>query len=151
MSLSNVVRMAVVVGFFALGGCATAGHESAALAPSQLPRPETAALKGVWRGSFAQVGAGDTGQVQGEMVFQVGEDGKYSATWTTQRIAGSSRGSSFDTAGMVAASGAGVTFVEASGYTYTLKRVGDKLYGMRRDPSNGRTIAVRLERAPEAN
>ena len=151
MRLSNVVRTAVAVGIFALGGCATASHESAALAPSELPRPETSALKGIWRGSFSQVGAGDTGQVQGQMVFQVGDDGKYSATWTTQVVAGSSRGSKLDTAGTVAANGAGVTFVETSGYTFTLKRSGDKLYGMRRDPANGRTIAVQLEKTPEAN
>jgi len=81
-------------------------------------------------------------------VLQVREDGKYSATWTTQRIAGSARGSSFDTSGTAAATSGAVEFTESSGSGFTLKRVGDRLYGMRRDPVNGRTIAVQLDRDP---
>ena len=148
MEVTKAVRMAIAVGILSFGGCAGADHHSAALAPSGLPRPETVALKGTWRGSFTQVGAGDTGQIQGGIVAQVGEDGKYSATWTTQRIAGSSRGSSFDTSGTAAATSGAVAFSESSGSGFTLKRVGDRLDGMRRDPVNGRTIAVQLDRDP---
>ncbi len=148
MEVTKAVRMAIAVGILSFGGCAGADHHSAALAPSGLPRPETVALKGTWRGSFTQVGAGDTGQIQGGIVLQVGEDGKYSATWTTQRIAGSARGSSVDTSGTAAATSGAVEFTESSGSGFTLKRVGDRLYGMRRDPVNGRTIAVQLDRDP---
>lgn len=52
---------------------------------------------------------------------------------------------------MVAANGAAVEVRESSGSGFTLKHVGDRLYGMRKDPASGRTIAVELERVPEAN
>ena len=71
----HVVRMAIAVGILTLAACASAGHQSAALAPSELARPETAALKGIWRGSFAQVGVGDTAQVQGQIELTFGADG----------------------------------------------------------------------------
>jgi hypothetical protein len=81
----------------------------------------------------------------------MGDDGTYSGTWTTQVVAGSSRGSRIETSGRAAATGGAVAFTESSGYTFTLRHVGDELYGMRKDPVSGRTISVRLERVPEAN
>ena len=101
MKLNNVVRVGVVLGVLGMvtGGCGGMGDHKAALAPTLAPIPETVALKGTWRGVFTQVGAGDTGQVQGNIVVSMGDDGTYSGTWTTQVVAGSSRGSRIETAG----------------------------------------------------
>ena len=150
MNFMKGVRTVVLLGMLT-GGCAGFGDHHAALAPTLPPAPETVALTGTWRGSFTQVGVGDTGQVQGNVVLDVKEDGTYSGTWTTQLVSGSSRGSRMETNGQAAATGEAVAFSEASGAAFTLKHVGDKLYGMRKDPASGRTIAVQLEKVPAAN
>ena len=142
----NIMGLVAATMIFA-GGCAmSADQPRAALAPSVAPTPETASLKGIWRGSFAQVGVGDTGQVQGDIDCKVGDDGTYTATWTTRVVAGSSRGSRVETSGAAVATDSGVAFAERGGSRFTLKHVGNTLYGIRRDPVSGRTIAVRLER-----
>jgi len=129
------------------GGCATAGNQhGTALAPILAPSPETAILKGIWRGTFAQVGVGDTGQVQGDIECTVDGNGTYTATWTTRLVAGSSRGSRMETAGTAVDTGSGVAFAESQGARFTLKHAGNTLYGIRRDPASGKTIAVQLER-----
>ncbi len=97
-------------------------------------------------GYFAQVGVGDTGQVQGDITCTVGEDGAYTATWTTRVVAGSSRDAWIDTSGTAVDTGDTVAFAEQAGSRFTLKRVGNTLDGIRKDPVSGRTIAVRLER-----
>jgi hypothetical protein len=56
-----------------------------------------------------------------------------------------------DTTGRAAATGDAVAFSEASGSAFTLKHAGHKLYGMRKDPASGRTIAVQLEKVPATN
>lgn len=150
MNFMKGVRTVIVLGMLT-GGCAGFGDHHSALAPTLPPAPETVALTGTWRGSFTQVGAGDTGQIQGNVVLQVKDDGTYSGTWTTQLVSGSSRGSKMDTTGRAAATGNAVAFSEASGSAFTLKHVGHKLYGMRKDPASGRTIAVQLEKVPATN
>ncbi len=147
--LKCIVGTSLAATLILAGGCATStDRPGAALAPSLVPSPETARLKGIWRGSFAQVGVGDTGQVQGSIDCTVAEDGTYTATWTTQVVAGSSRGARMETSGTAVDTGGGVAFVEKAGASFTLKHVGDTLYGVRRDPVSGRTIAVQLERVP---
>ena len=132
------------------GGCGTStDRPGAALAPTLAPSPETASLKGIWRGTFAQVAVGDTGQVQGDIECKVDGNGTYTATWTTWLVAGSSRGSRVETFGTAVDTGAGVAFVEQAGARFTLKHAGDTLYGIRRDPVSGRTIAVQLQRVSE--
>jgi len=112
---------------------------------------EAAAFRGTWHGVFEQVGVGDTGQVQGDIECEIREDGSYRATWTTERVAGSSRGTRAETSGRVIANSQGLTFSEAGGSSFTLKRRGGTLYGIRKDPVSGRTIAVELGRAPESS
>ena len=51
-----------------------------------------------------------------------------------------------ETSGAAVAIDSGVAFAEQGGSRFTLKHVGDTLYGIRRDPVSGRTIAVRLEK-----
>jgi len=150
VNFMKAVRAVIVLGMLT-GGCAGFGDHHAALAPALPPAPETVALTGTWQGSFTQVGVGDTGQVQGDVVLQVKENGTYAGTWTTQLVSGSSRGSKMDTTGRAAATREAVAFSESSGAAFTLKHVGDKLYGMRKDPASGRTIAIQLERVPSTN
>jgi hypothetical protein len=150
--MKRIVGITLSASLILADGCATpADRPGAALAPSLAVTPETARLKGVWRGSFAQVGVGDTGQVQGDIDCKVAEDGTYTATWTTRVVAGSSRGSRMETSGTAVDTGGGVAFVEKAGGSFTLKHSGNTLYGIRRDPVSGRTIAVQLERVSAEN
>jgi hypothetical protein len=132
-------------------GCAGFGDHQAALAPTLSPDAETVALKGTWRGSFEQVGVGNTGQVHGAVVFEVGDDGTYSGTWTRRQVAGSSRGSKVSTTGRAAATRNAVAFSETSGAAFTLKLSGGNLYGIRRDPFGGHPVSVQLQKVPAAN
>src|SRR5262249_56109719 len=70
-------------------------------------------LKGTWRGSFGQVMTGDSGQVHGDIVTRINDDGTYKTTWTTKLVAGSSRGGRLEMAGTVVADGSYVNFTDA--------------------------------------
>jgi hypothetical protein len=150
MNFIKGVRMAIALGMLT-AGCAGFADHNAALAPTFPIPAETAALKGTWRGSYGQVGVGNTGHVHGDVVFQVADDGTYSGTWTRHQVAGSSRSSKVNTSGRAAATREAVAFSETSGTAFTLKHSGDKLYGIRRDPMSGQTISIELERVPAAN
>jgi hypothetical protein len=112
-------------------------------------------LKGTWRGSFGQVMTGDSGQVHGDIVTRINDDGTYKTTWTTKLVAGSSRGGRLEMAGTVVADGSYVKFTDArSGARITLRRDGDALYGVTIDPAGKRvTVAIDLHKvspSPEA-
>jgi len=151
MRYKSAVHILWAAGLVVTGGCAGVGGDGAAPAASVAPASEAAAFRGTWHGVFEQVGVGDTGQVQGDIECEIREDGSYRATWTTERVAGSSRGTRAETSGRVIANGQGLTFSEAGGSSFTLKRRGGTLYGIRKDPVSGRTIAVELGRAPESS
>ena len=61
--------------------------------PESRPSAETAGLAGIWRGSFWQPSAGDTGHVHGGIELEVKEDGSYTGIWATRQVAGSTRSS----------------------------------------------------------
>ena len=115
IAASIAPRLAWIVLIVIVLGCAGQAGRTASSTPE---------LAGTWLGTFWQVNAGDTGYIQGDLVFDFKEDGSYAGTWTTRVVAGSSRGGSL-----------------------TLRRAGDILYGITVDPGSGRTIQVRLERA----
>ena len=109
------------------------------------------ALKGTWRGVFEQVQTGDSGRIHGDLECQIKDDGTYQMTWTSDLVAGSTRGGRVV---MVVADGNLVSFDEpTSGSRTTLRRVGDTLYGVRLDPGTKHvSVSVEMHRivAPEA-
>lgn len=125
-----------------VAGCAS-GSGSAALAPSS---GDIAALAGAWRGYFRQVAAGDTGFVNGDIELRVEPDGRYTGTWTTRQVAGSTRAGSTPISGTVRLSGSQVIFHDWR--DLILQRRGDGLHGLTIDPGTGRTLSVYLERVP---
>ena len=153
---SSIIGLAVAVIVLA-SGCAGRGAEIG----SALPRPEGPAaangadLTGTWRGSFGQVMTGDSGWIRGDVVTQINADGTYKTTWTTQLVAGSSRGGKLEMTGTVATNGSRVMFNDSrSNARMTLTRDGDTLYGVTIDPGTKRVyVAVDLHKvqaAPEA-
>jgi hypothetical protein len=133
---SIALRLAWIMLIVIVLGCAGQAGRRASSTPE---------LAGTWLGTFWQVNAGDTGYIQGDLVFDFKEDGSYTGTWTTRVVAGSSRGGSQQLEGRFAVDGDRVVLTD--GRRLTLRRAGDILYGITVDPGSGRTIQVRLERA----
>lgn len=104
-----------------------------------------AELEGTWRGVFEQVQTGDSGRIHGDIVCEINGDGTYKMTWTTDLVAGSTRGGGVVISGTVAENGNSVSFDEpTSGSRTTLRRAGDTLYGVRTDPGTKR-VSVSVE------
>ena len=112
-----------------------------------------AGLEGTWRGVFEQVQTGDSRRIHGGIVCEIKGDGTYKMTWTTDLVAGSTRGGGVVISGTVGENGNFVSFDEpSSGTRTTLRRVGDTLYGVRTDPGTKRvSVSVEMHRViPEA-
>lgn len=150
-----IARLAVAA-IVLLTGCAgpSGGVGSGSSHPDGVAHANGDALKGTWRGVFEQVQTGDSGRIHGDLECQIKEDGTYQMTWTTDLVAGSTRGGRVVMSGTVAADGNLVSFDEpTSGSRTTLRRVGDTLYGVRVDPGTKRvSVSVEMHRmvAPEA-
>jgi hypothetical protein len=88
-----IIRLALVLSVLA-AGCAGPSAEvgSGLTQPVGSASANGADLKGTWRGSFEQVYTGDSGQIHGDIVCQINDDGTYKTTWVTRMVAGSSRG-----------------------------------------------------------
>jgi hypothetical protein len=135
-------------------GCA--GKSSEAVSALSLPEGAAAAsrprLDGMWRGTFGQVMTGDSGEVKGDIVFEIDPDGTYKGSWNTHLVAGSRRASRMQMAGKVTDDASTVSFVDvASGSRMILRRDGNILYGVTTDPATKRvSVAVELHRAQPA-
>src|SRR5215470_14106974 len=93
-------------------------------------------LAGSWRGTFWQVNAGDTGQVNGDVELDVNNDGSYRETVITRQVAGSSRAGRSEMTGTVAVNSKSsrVALVDSEGMRTTLRDNGEVLYGVMTDP-----------------
>jgi len=152
----SVVPLALALAVLA-AGCATSSTQAGSAVAGTDPAASVkeSDLTGTWRGSFGQVMTGDSGQVHGDIVTRIKEDGTYKTTWTTKLVAGSSRGGRLEMAGTVVADGSYVKFTDArSGARMTLRRDHDALYGVTTDPAGKRvTVALDLHKvspSPEA-
>jgi len=88
-----IIRLALALIVLA-SGCAapTAEVGSVLTQPGGSGSANGADLKGTWRGSFEQVYTGDSGQIHGDIVCQINDDGTYKTPWVTRLVAGSTRG-----------------------------------------------------------
>ncbi len=149
-----IIRLALALIVLA-SGCAapTAEVGSVLTQPGGSGTANGADLKGTWRGSFEQVYTGDAGQIHGDIVCQINDDGTYKTTWVTRMVAGSSRGGRLEMSGYVVERGKRVMFNNSSGSRITLRHVGDTLYGVAIVPAGRVSVAVELHKVhtvPEA-
>ena len=124
-------------------GCAgpTASSTSRPAASALTPPSE---LAGTWAGTVGASGASSSDE--GQCVVQIAEDDTYTATCGPN--AGADNVANMSTSsGTVVTQGHRVTFRNSQGARVTLVRSGNTLYGMAKDPSSGRTVLIKLERA----
>lgn len=105
-----------------------------------------AGLSGTWRGTFHEIGA-YSGFTLGNITLRIDDDGKCAADVTIRLVAGSSRGSQYEMSGRVVAKGNYAVFEDSSGARVILVRSGDMLYGVLKERTTSRTVAVRLDKA----
>jgi hypothetical protein len=137
----SVPTAIAVVAFVA--GCAgpTASPASRPAASALAPPSE---LAGTWTGTLGASGASSSDE--GKCVVQIAEDDTFTATCEPNGGAdNAAKGST--SSGHVVTRGHRVTFQGSQGRGATLVRSGNTLYGMTKDPSTGRTVLIKLERA----
>ncbi len=150
-----IIRLALAL-IVLVTGCAAPTTEAGSVLtqPGDSRSANGVDLKGTWRGSFGQVFTGDSGEIHGDIVCQINDDGAYKTTWVTRMVAGSSRGGRLEMTGIVVERGKRVMFNDSSGSRMTLRHVGDTLYGVTVDPATKRvSVAVELHKVhtvPEA-
>jgi hypothetical protein len=94
----------------------------------------SAALPGMWQGSFVHPGADYTSPSRAELKLQVRDDSTYTLKWGTRA----------ETTGTIAAQGNRVILNDSSGSQIILMHSGDTLYGMTKDAVTGRATAMNL-------
>ncbi len=131
------------VALIALSGCAThsqsygvAQSTESDVRPSVLP----ADLVGTWSGSFFPVGSDAGGSnAFGNVTVVIKDDGTYTVT---ERRKGSTRILS----GVVVANGRTITLQSSTGQWISLRRRGDRLYGMSPDQTSGFRVQIFVEK-----
>ncbi len=124
-------------------GCAgpTASSVSRPAASALAPPSE---LAGTWAGTLGASGASSSDERK--CVVQIAEDDTFTAT--CEPNGGADNVAKVSTSsGTVVIRGHRVTFRTSQGQGVTLVRSDDTLYGMTKDPSTGRTVLIKLERA----
>lgn len=122
-----------------IAGCA--GPRASSVASRPGARSE---LTGIWRGSFAWVGA-HFYTAEGNCIIQVADDGTFTWTATPARV-GNNLSRGWNWSGTAIRNGNHVTFRASEGPWATLVRSGDTLYGVMRDPTADAVIMIQLER-----
>src|SRR6266404_7159781 len=124
-------------------GCAgpTASSVSRPAASALAPPSE---LAGTWAGTLGASGASSSDERK--CVVQIAEDDTFTAT--CEPNGGADNVAKVSTSsGTVVIRGHRVTFRTSQGQGVTLVRSDNTLYGMTKDPSTGRTVLIKLERA----
>lgn len=136
---------AVVLAALAAAGCAGPGTLARAGDAVAATASRPGDLSGTWQGSFGWPG-GSYWPDDGNCTLRVNRDGTFTATVVptpgANNLAKKSQWS-----GTVDRDGDLVKFRVPQGPTLTLRRSGERLYGVARDPAVGVPVAVELERA----
>jgi hypothetical protein len=94
----------------------------------------SAALPGMWHGSFAHAGADYTSPSRADLTLQVRDDSTYTFKW----------GSRPESTGTIVDQGNRIVLNDSSGSQITLVHSGDTLYGVMRDTATGRSAMMNL-------
>jgi hypothetical protein len=136
------VPTAIAVVAFVVGCAGPTASPASRPAASALAPPSE--LAGTWTGTLGASGASSSDE--GKCVVQIAEDDTFTATCEPNGGAdNAAKGST--SSGHVVTRGRRVTFRSSEGRGATLVRSGNTLYGMIKDPSTGRTVLIKLERA----
>jgi hypothetical protein len=139
---------AAMLAALAVAGCAGPGAlgRSGAVVPAAGYGPGD--LGGTWEGSYGWPG-GSYWPNDGHCTVRINGDGTFTATVVP--IPGANNLAKRSTwSGTVDREGNLVAFRVPQGLTLTLRRSGDRLYGVARDPAIGVPLVVELERAAHA-
>ena len=137
------VPTAIAVVSFVVGCAGPTASPASPPAASALAPPSE--LAGTWTGTLgASVTASSSDE--GKCVVQIAEDDTFTAT--CEPNGGADNAAKVSTSsGHVVTRGRRVMFRTSEGRGATLVHSGNTLYGMGKDPTTGRTVLIKLERA----
>src|SRR5262245_60064366 len=123
-------------------GCAGPAAETGVrLADAGSSPASTAGLCGTWLGDFSYIGSDHQSSTgSSDIVLQVGGDSSYTLKWGGHRAS----------TGRVTARANRVVLADQSGSRITLFHSGNALYGVIRDPGNGESTMMNLEKRESA-